>query len=180
MPFEFELPEAFNAADYFVDRNVREGRGEKTAIRCGSNQFTYRDVQAGVNRFGNTLLSLGVRMEERIALLMLDTEVFPQAFFGSIKMGAIPICLNTLMRPKDYEYFLNDSRARVLVIDAHLLPSIEPIRGNLPFLKQVIVVNGEAPAGDLQLKTLWAGQSEVLDPAPTKPDDACFWLYSSG
>ncbi|MCW8944234.1 MAG: benzoate-CoA ligase family protein [Sedimenticola sp.] len=180
MPFEFELPEIFNAADYFVDRNVREGRGDKIAIKCGASQFSYRDVQQGVNRFGNTLKSLGVRMEERIALLMLDTEVYPQAFFGSIKMGAIPICLNTLMRPKDYEYFLNDSRARVLVIDAHLLPSLEPIRNKLPFLKQVIVVNGEAPAGDLQLKTLWAGQSEVLDPAPTKPDDACFWLYSSG
>ncbi|MCW8950036.1 MAG: AMP-binding protein, partial [Sedimenticola sp.] len=102
MPFELELPEMFNAADYFVDRNIREGRGEKTAICCGTNQFSYKDVQAGVNRFGNTLKSLGVRMEERIALLMLDTEVYPQAFFGSIKMGAIPICLNTLMRPKDY------------------------------------------------------------------------------
>ncbi|TVT60187.1 MAG: benzoate-CoA ligase family protein [Sedimenticola thiotaurini] len=180
MPFELELPEMFNAADYFVDRNIREGRGEKTAICCGTNQFSYKDVQAGVNRFGNTLKSLGVRMEERIALLMLDTEVYPQAFFGSIKMGAIPICLNTLMRPKDYEYFLNDSRARVLVIDAHLLPSLEPIRSKLKFLKQVIVVNGEAPAGDLQLSTLWASQSEQLECAPTTPDDACFWLYSSG
>ncbi|TVO72538.1 benzoate-CoA ligase family protein [Sedimenticola selenatireducens] len=180
MPFELELPEIFNAADYFVDRNVREGRGAKTAIRCGTNQFSYSDVQAGVNRFGNSLKSLGVRMEERIALLMLDTELFPQAFFGSIKMGAIPICLNTLMRPKDYEYFLNDSRARVLVIDAHLLPSIEPIRKKLKFLHHVIVVNGDAPAGDLQINTLWAGQSEQLDCAETKPDDACFWLYSSG
>jgi benzoate-CoA ligase family protein len=180
MPLELELPEIFNAADYFVDRNIREGRGEKTAIRCGTNEFSYGEIQAGVNRFGNALKSLGVRMEERIALLMLDTERFPQAFFGSIKMGAIPICLNTLMRPKDYEYFLNDSRARILVIDAHLLPSIEPIRKNLKFLQHVIVVNGDAPAGDLQLSTLWAGQSEQLDCAETKPDDACFWLYSSG
>jgi 4-hydroxybenzoate-CoA ligase len=180
MPFELELPEIFNAADYFVDRNVREGRGAKTAIRCGTNQFSYGDVQAGVNRFGNSLKSLGVRMEERIALLMLDTELFPQAFFGSIKMGAIPICLNTLMRPKDYEYFLNDSRARVLVIDAHLLPSIEPIRKKLKFLHHVIVVNGDAPEGDLHINTLWEGQSEQLDCAETKPDDACFWLYSSG
>lgn len=180
MPFELELPETFNAADYFVDRNVREGRGEKIAIRCGSNTLRYLDVQSGVNRFGNTLKSLGVRMEERVALLMLDTELYPQAFFGAIKLGAVPVCLNTLMRPKDYEYFLNDSRARVLVIDARLLSSIESIRDDLRFLDRIIVVNGEGLDGDLSLDSLWANESEALTAAPTTPDDTCFWLYSSG
>ena len=180
MTLELDLPETFNAADYFVDRNVREGRGDKTAVRCGSTSLSYADVQAGVNRFGNTLNHLGVRMEERVALLMLDTELYPQAFFGSIKLGAVPICLNTLMRPKDYEYFLNDSRARVLVIDAHLLPSLEPIRNKLRFVQHIIVVNGEAPAGDLALDSLWADQPDQMEAAPTTPDDACFWLYSSG
>lgn len=180
MPLELDLPGTFNAADYFVDRNVREGRGEKVAVRCGSTSLTYADIQAGVNRFGNTLQHLGMRMEERVALLMLDTELYPQAFFGAIKLGAIPICLNTLMRPKDYLYFLNDSRARVLVIDAHLLPSLEPIRNKLLFVQHVIVVNGEAPTGDLALDSLWADQPDQLEAAPTTPDDACFWLYSSG
>ncbi|WP_029133166.1 benzoate-CoA ligase family protein [Sedimenticola selenatireducens] len=180
MTLELDLPGTFNAADYFVDRNVREGRGDKTAVRCGSTSLSYADVQAGVNRFGNTLNHLGVRMEERVALLMLDTELYPQAFFGSIKLGAVPICLNTLMRPKDYEYFLNDSRARVLVIDAHLLPSLEPIRNKLRFVQHIIVVNGEAPAGDLALDSLWADQPDQMEAAPTTPDDACFWLYSSG
>lgn len=180
MPFELELPESFNAADYFVDRNVREGRGDKTAIRCQDRSFTYGQVQAGVNRFGNTLKSLGMRMEERVALLMLDTELYPQAFFGAIKMGAVPVCLNTLMRPKDYQYFLNDSRATILVVDALLLPSIDSIRGNLNFLQNIIVVNGEAPRGDLSLNDLWQDQSDQLEAAPTTPDDTCFWLYSSG
>jgi benzoate-CoA ligase len=184
MPLELDLsgdlPGTFNAADYFVDRNVREGRGDKIAVRCGDTRLSYADIQAGVNRFGNTLNSLGVRMEERVALLMLDTGLYPQAFFGTIKLGAVPVCLNTLMRPKDYEYFLNDSRARVLVIDAHLLPSLEPIRGKLHFIEHIIVVNGEAPAGDLSLDDLWADQPAQLEAAPTTPDDACFWLYSSG
>ena len=91
----------YNAAVYFVDRHLEEGRGDKVAIRCRGKEFRYRDLAEGVNRFGNALLSLGVRMEERVALLMLDTEYFPQAFFGAIKTGAVPICLNTLMRPKD-------------------------------------------------------------------------------
>nr|WP_243689303.1 AMP-binding protein [Geotalea toluenoxydans] len=83
-------------------------------------------------------------------------------------------------RSKDFEYYLNDSRARVLVVDSSLLELIEPIRNNLLFVRQIIVANGEAPAGDLSLDQLTANQSTHLETAPTCSDDACFWLYSSG
>ena len=180
MPYNLNLPETFNAADYFVDRNIREGRGDKVAVLCEDRAFTYRQIQEGMNRFGNALTALDVRMEERVALLLLDTEVYPQAFFGSIKIGAVPICLNTLNRSQDFEFYLNDSRARVLVVDAALLEQIEPIRKNLRFLKHVIVANGAPREGDLSLDALTRAQSATLETAPTCRDDACFWLYSSG
>lgn len=180
MPYNLNLPEAFNAADFFVDRNIREGRGEKVAVLCEERAFTYGQIQEGMNRFGNALLSLDVRMEERVALLLLDTEIYPQAFFGAIKIGAVPVCLNTMNRSKDFEFYLNDCRARVLVVDSLLLEQIEPIRGNLTFLKHIIVANGPAPAGDLSLSILTGSQSAILETAPTCRDDACFWLYSSG
>lgn len=180
MPYNLNLPEEFNAADYFVDRNVREGRGGKVAVLCEDRSFTYGQIQEQVNRFGNALKSIDVRMEERVALLLHDTEIYPQAFFGAIKIGAVPVCLNTMNRSKDFEFFLNDSRARVLVVDALLLEQIEPIRDNLRFLKHIIVANGSAPAGDLCLSELISLQSSSLETAPTCRDDSCFWLYSSG
>jgi len=60
MHVELNLPETFNAADYFVDRNIREGRGQKTAILCRDNAFTYAQVQAGMNKVGNALKGLGI------------------------------------------------------------------------------------------------------------------------
>jgi 4-hydroxybenzoate-CoA ligase len=180
MHFDLNLPENFNAADHFVDRNIREGRGQKTAVLCRDKAFTYAQIQAGMNKVGNALKGLGVRMENRVALLLLDTEIYPQAFFGAIKIGAVPICLNTLMRPKDYLYFLNDSRARVLIVDADLWANIEPIKDKIRFLENIIVVGGQTPAGAMSFDTFIASASDQLDPAPTTPDDACFWLYSSG
>jgi 4-hydroxybenzoate-CoA ligase len=180
MNFKLNLPERFNAADYFVDRNIREGRGNKIAVMCEDRALTYAEINSGMNRFGNALLSLGIEMENRVALLMLDTEKYPQAFFGAIKIGAVPICINTLMRPKDYAYFLNDSRAKALVIDGALLESIKEIRSEFLFLKHIIVVNGTGKDGDLSFESLVDAQSDLLESAPTTPDDACFWLYSSG
>lgn len=180
MTFELNLPELFNAADYFVDRNIREGRADKVAVMCEDRKLTYEQIRVGMNQLGNALAGAGIRLEDRVALLLLDTEIYPQAFFGAIKTGAVPICLNTLMRPKDYQYYLNDSRARVLLVDASLLPLIDEIRGKLLFLEKVVVVHGAASGKDISFEDFIAGQSKELTPAPTGPDDTCFWLYSSG
>ena len=55
MDFEYQDVDTFNAADYFVDRHIREGRKDKTAILCEDRSFTYGTVAIEVNRFGNAL-----------------------------------------------------------------------------------------------------------------------------
>jgi len=181
MELEYLGLEKFNAADYFLDRNLREGREDKVAVICEDRKLTYGELTKEANRFGNALLSSGVRMENRVALLMLDMELYPAAFLGAIKTGAVPICLNTLMRPKDYLYFLNDSRARVLVVDDSLYVNIEEVKSDLLFLEKIVVVNRQGDKPDtVSYEEFVKGQPETLAPAPTGPDDACFWLYSSG
>jgi 4-hydroxybenzoate-CoA ligase len=180
MTVKLDLGEQFNAADYFVDRNIREGRRNKVAVLCEDRQFTYEEIRIGMNQVGNALMGAGIRIEDRVALLLLDTEIYPQAFFGAIKIGAVPICLNTMMRPKDYKYYLNDSRARVLMVDESLLGLIQEIRNELRFLEKLIVIRGAAPEGDISFDDFITGKSGELTAAPTTPDDPCFWLYSSG
>ncbi len=175
------IPDQLNAATYFVDRNVAEGRGGKTAILCGDDEVSYAQVLERVNRFGNALRTeLGVRIEERVMLLLLDTPEFVYAFFGAMKIGAVPIPTNTLLTSEDYEYVLNDSRARVLVISEPLLPRLTAIpRERLRYLREIVVV-GVATEGAHAFAELMAGQSPELEAEPTSKDDAAFWLYSSG
>src|SRR2546429_5684017 len=137
----------FNVATHFIDRHVPEGRGEKVAFECGEERVTYQQLFERVNRFGNALKKLGVRPEERVALLLLDTPEFAYCFFGAIKIGAVPIPLNTLLKPPDYEYLLNDSRARVAIVSEALVPQVQAIpRERLRYLKEIVVV-GTAPDG---------------------------------
>ena len=174
------LPDVFNAATHFVDRNVAEGRGEKIAFECGDERVTYRQVLERVNRFGSALRRLGLQPEQRVALILQDTPAFAYSFFGAIKAGIVPVPLNTLWRAKDYAHALNDSGARALVISAPLLREFEAIdRAQVPRLEHVIVV-GTPPAGALDFEQLLAGASPSLDPEPTHKDAMAFWLYSSG
>jgi 4-hydroxybenzoate-CoA ligase len=177
-----EIPRQFNAAEYFVDRNVAEGRGAKVAIESADTgeRVTYAALQQNVNRCGNALRSLSVRMEERVALLLLDSPEFFYSFFGAIKLGAVPVPLNTLLKPHDYEYLLNDCRARVLIVSAALVPQVAAIQPSaLPFLEELVVV-GDATPPHRCFADLLHSQSAELAAAPTVCDDSCFWLYSSG
>ena len=174
------LPDEFNAAAYFIDRHLSEGRADKVAIECGEIRVTYRQLADRVNRFGNSLKSLGVRIEERVLLLLLDTPEFAACFFGAIKIGAVPVPVNTLLKSADYKYLLNNSRARVAVVSDSLLPLIQQIpRGELRYLESIVVV-GQVPAGMVSFDDLTSKSSSDLSPAPTRKDDAAFWLYSSG
>ena len=186
--FTVEVPEQFNAATWLVDRHLAEGRGGRPAVLYEGQERTYAQVAENVNRFGNALRRLGVGVEQRVLLLLLDTPEFVYAFFGAMKIGAVPIPTNTNLRPEDYHYLLSDSRAVVLVVSEPLLPAIEAIpREQLPYLRHVIVVEsapaatgGEPREGSVSFWPLLATSPPDLSPEPTSKDDAAFWLYSSG
>ncbi|HEX8028719.1 MAG TPA: benzoate-CoA ligase family protein [Vicinamibacterales bacterium] len=174
------LPEYFNAATHFVDRNVTEGRGDAIAIECGDERVTYRQVADRVNRFGSALRALGLHPEQRIVLILHDGPAFAYSFFGAIKAGIVPVPLNTLWRAHDYQYALNDSGARVAVISEALLKEFDAIdRRQLSRLEHVIVV-GEPPSGCIGFEALLAESPSDCDPEPTHKDAMAFWLYSSG
>src|SRR5213082_3785953 len=137
------IPDQFNAATAFLDRNLAEGRGAKTAIYYDGQAYTYAQIAELANRVGNGLLDLGIDMEQRVALLLLDSPQFAAAFFGAIKIGAVPIPMNTLLRPEDYVYMLNDSRARILLIHAALWKQIAQLLPELKYLRHVVVVGLE-------------------------------------
>jgi benzoate-CoA ligase family protein len=174
-----DVPERFNIADYLVDRHVRDGRGARTAILCGEESVSYEQVAERSNRVANGLRSMGLRREERVMLLLLDSPAFVYSFFGAQKLGAVPIPTNTLLKSQDYRYMLNDSRARIAIVSEPLLPQVASIpRQELPHLER-IVVEGKPTDGTSGFNELLAG-SPMVQVAETSRDDAAFWLYSSG
>jgi benzoate-CoA ligase len=166
-----EIPRDYNAAEDLLGANLAAGRGAKVAFIDDAGRYTYAELAERANRFGNALLGLGLRMEDRILIAMHDSIDWPTAFLGAIKAGIVPIAVNTLLTPKDYEFMLADSRAKALLVSPPLKPQFAPIIGKLPFLQHVI----ETPLE----KFLEKGQKN-LKAAPTTCDDPCFWLYSSG
>jgi benzoate-CoA ligase len=167
-------------AAYLVDRHLQEGRGERRAIRCQGRTWTYADLLAQVNRTANALRGLGLQMEQRCLLLLPDIPEFHFAFLGAMKMGAVPVPVNRLAPAKDFLYYLNDSRARVAVVHPEVWERLAVIKGELQYLQHFVMAGPDVAPGCLSYDELTAAASPECDPAPTSPDDASYWLFTSG
>ncbi|GGD44884.1 benzoate-CoA ligase family protein [Sinisalibacter lacisalsi] len=170
-----------NAAIWFVDRHLSEGRGEKVAFREADGEqrsLTYNQLAEETARFGGALLRHGVRREERVAMIVRDQIEFPVVFWGALKAGAIPVPLNTLLASDIYETILNDSRASILVVSEQLWDVVKPAIDGNRFLRAVLVI-GEAPEGTESYAD-FVHEAPAIEPVEADGDELAFWLYSSG
>ena len=152
------IPERYNAS-LLLDRNLEAGRRDKAAILCGEETLTYGDVFARACGAGAALRDLGVERGERVLLVMDDDPWFPAAFLGTMRVGAVPVPVNPLYGADDYPYFVEDSGARLAIVD-------EACAGKVRAPKLLLVDELEA--------------AEEFQPVDTLRDDVAFWLYSSG
>src|SRR6516165_10355367 len=129
---------SYNAVTWLLDRNVEEGRGAKLAFTDTKSELSYGQLQSQSRRLANLLRRLGVRREERVAMIMLDTVDFPVTFLGAIRAGIVPVPLNTLLTSEQYAYVLADCRARVLFVSEALFPVVKDMVGRLPDLEHVV------------------------------------------
>ncbi|MFL5860030.1 MAG: benzoate-CoA ligase family protein [Solirubrobacteraceae bacterium] len=160
-----------------VERQVRAGRGDATAVIAPDARLTYDELRRQVNRAGHLLRELGVRREQRVLLVLDDTTVFPIAFLGAIRIGAVPVPVSHLDKDDNYRHFVDDSYAEVVVTDPLVL---DRLRSALGHRSVRWLVRGRDDAGVSELDAALAAQPDELEAAPTHRDDMAFWLYSSG
>jgi benzoate-CoA ligase family protein len=165
-----DLPRELNLASWFVDRNIEEGRGDKTALIGPGGPTTYAELARLVNRSGNLLRELGVRAEERVLLVLGDSVEFVALWYGAQKIGAVTAEAYTFLQPKDYAYYLDYTRAGVVVVDEATEGPIREVAQSSPWLREVLVVDEDR----------LAGMPDELDPAPTTKDDVAIWKFTTG
>ncbi len=175
------MPDNANAALYFVDRHIAEGRADKVAFREADGarrSLTYGRLADEAARFAGALYAHGVRREERIAMIVRDQIEFPVIFWGAMKAGAIPVPLNTLLAAPVYDAILSDSRATILVVSQQLWETVKPAVQDNRHLRAILVI-GEAPEGTESYTAFTAG-AQPMETVDAHEDELAFWLYSSG
>lgn len=171
-----DLPLYYNAVE-ILEHNLAE-RGDKVALYSSSRNLTFREVSQEANQVANALLKLDVRIGDVVGLLTYDTPEWVTCFFGTLKIGAVSLGLNTLLTPGEYDYILRDSHAHVLIVHAELLPKIAEICAGQPYLKHLIVI-GTAD-GEITYTDWIAHETTTCERVNTHREDLATLNYSSG
>ncbi len=161
-----------NAAEHLLGKDALARHGARAALVCGDEVLTYRTLADEVARAANALRALGVQPGERVLLLLRDTPEFVAAWLGTVCAGAVAIGLNTKLSEEDYRHILADSGARLLIAEEALLVTLGPLAAQL------------AAEQRLAAGAVWRQELRRAAPHaafhPAQPQDAAFWLYSSG
>ncbi|TMD11832.1 MAG: benzoate-CoA ligase family protein [Chloroflexi bacterium] len=162
-----DLPDRYNVGADLIERNL-PARAAKIAIHSASGDITYADLFQLTNGAARALLDLGVRREERVLLVGYDSPGWVASFLGAIRIGAIPVPVNPLLqRSEDYDHYIDDSLARLIVVDVNTGEKLQSAAGRAASKPRLLRADQIKPGPEI------AG-------APTRRDDMAFWLYSSG
>src|SRR6266705_3851509 len=163
-----DLPERYNVASDLLQRNLKAGRGKKVAINHAGGEVTYDELHRLAAGAGRALLDHGVRREERVLIAAYDAPGWVAAFLGAGLIGAVPVPVNPLLqRSEDYDHYIEDSLARVIVVDGNTEEKLAPAAARAPTKPQLLRSDKVVP-------------DQEIVAAPTRRDDMAFWLYSSG
>jgi benzoate-CoA ligase family protein len=156
------------------------------ALLCGERRVTYGELATLVNRAGHVLRDLGVRQEERVLLALSDSVEFVATWYAAQKIGAVTAEVYSFLKPKDFAYHLDYTRAAVVVVDAATLEPMREARaalGDRPWPRVLLAVGvpaDELREGEAGFDALVAEAPAALDPAPTTRDDLAIWKFTTG
>ncbi len=173
-----DLPLHYNAVD-ILERNL-PARADQPALLSAERSCTFAEISEEVNRVGNALRRLGLRRDEVVAILAPDSAEWVSSFFGAMKVGGVALGLNTLLKPHEVLFQLEDGRARFLIGHHALLGPLRAALKDASFLEHVIVVGGDVRDGEVPFREWIAAERASCEAARTHREDACSLNYSSG
>ena len=193
--FTWDVPEFFNMGVAVCDRWADQAP-DRLALTyvdddgVGSTDYTFSDLRDWSNRLANLLHALGVERGDRVSILLPQTPATAFSHIAIHKLGAISIPLFTLFGVDALQFRLHDSGSKVVITDAQGAEKLASLRGQLPQLRHVLVVDAnhdEAVKKTVEYDTFFvdlaaglAAQSTQYTPATTRADDPAMIIYTSG
>jgi len=129
--------------------------GNRIATRYGDREQTWRQFERRISKFASALKYLGVKQEERVAILALNSDRYLEYLYSVAWAGAASNPVNIRLSAHEVAYTLNDSESRVLLVDdtfANMIPLLKPLMHTVEHI--VFIGDGGAPEGCLEYENL--------------------------
>ncbi|AMA59345.1 benzoate-CoA ligase family protein [Bradyrhizobium sp. CCGE-LA001] len=175
---ELRYPSRLNCVSYFLDRWVEQGHGDAPCVISPAVGYTYRELQALVNRIANVLVDkLGLVTGGRVLLRSANNPMMVATYLAVIKAGGIVVATMPLLRAKELSYPIQKAEITLALCDGKLSEEMEKAKAAASGLKHVVYWGNGTPDS---LEALIADASPEFRAVDTASEDVCLIAFTSG
>ena len=172
------VPEKLNLAHDVIEASVARGCGPRPALVGDFGAVTYESLQQRVNAMGGGLLDLGLKRGDLVLIKMNNSPEFALAFLGAIKVGIIPVLVNSLLTAVELTAVLEQTRPQLIFTETARSGAVRELSGSGLF--NHVVCAGEPRGNEISFSALGANSASVVAAADTRSDEPAFIVYTSG
>jgi len=169
---------------YGLLKRTAEAYPDGEAVICNDLHYSYRQLKERVDRLAQSLGSMGLHNEDKIAIIHKNCHRYLEAYFAAAKIGAVLVPINYRLAEQDFIYILHDAQARILIAQPELIRCLPRRREDLPGLESIILTSpekGEAWEESIAFDSLFEGVAPPEEPAiPATELSAAQIYYTSG
>jgi len=172
-----------------LEFNVKE-HPEKTAIVFADMKLSFSQINAMANQVANGLVSAGIGKGDKVAISCPNLPFFPAIYYGVLKLGAVLVPLNVLLKGREIAFHLNDSDAKAFFCFQDMPELSIAQEGYAGFQEAkgcehlwIITADPQGPSpieGFPTMAQMMGAQSPVFDMMLLQSDDSAVILYTSG
>jgi acetyl-CoA synthetase len=172
------VPEKLNIAQEVLDAPVLAGSGPQAALVGDFGVVTYEALQRRVNSAAAALIDLELKRGDLALIKMSNSPEFAVAFLAALKLGVVPVLVNSLLTSAELTPVLEQTRPQLVFTEAARSEAVRELRGSGSF--KLVVCRGETEAGEIAFAALENRPSPALWAADTRSDEPAFIVYTSG
>lgn len=168
-----------NIATVFEETVYR--RPDHPALVFKGEKYSYRRLNEAINRLANGLRKLGMKKGDTLAILLPNSHLGVFSFYAGLKVGAISVCLNPMLKGKELKTILMNSKAKVFITHFDCFKSLKPGLKDLKDLKEILLIDGpEEMEGVLSFGWVAGDSSSEFVALDVEADDPAIIIYTSG
>ncbi len=176
---ELQYPSRLNCADMFIDRHVRNGRGDRTAlIGPDGVRWSYAELAQRVNRIANVLVQrMGFVPGNRVLLRSANTPMMVACYFAVLKAGGVVVASMPLLRAKELGFMVEKARISHALYDQRLAEELAHLAGGQ---RPGVMLSFRSLSEPAELEALMADVTDDFTACDTAADDVCLIGFTSG
>ncbi len=163
-----------------IIRNNAHKFPDETAIVFEGRRISFAERHDRAQRLAGGLYALGIRRQDRVAILSQNTPEYLEIYGAAELSGYIAATVNFRLAPPEMRHVLTDSAPRILLFQAQYADAVAALRADLPHIEHYVCIGGAAGPWAADYEALVAAGSPAGPPIQARPDDILHLIYTSG